>query len=45
MNQLEAIKVHYPIATTLKYNLEHIWKLKGNYWDAIHKLAEGEIHR
>jgi len=35
LEQLEDVKPFYPIAVPLINNLNHVWKVKGNYWDAL----------
>jgi hypothetical protein len=42
LEQLDEIKVFYPIATTLSRNLKQVWDLKGNYWEAIRKVVEDQ---
>ena len=43
LEQLEEIKIFYPIATTLSRNLKNVWNLKGNYWEAIRKVADEQV--
>jgi hypothetical protein len=43
LQQLEEIakaSPPFPIASTLARNLRRIWQLKGNYWEAVKKIAD-----
>jgi hypothetical protein len=40
LEQLEEIRIYYPIALTLGRNLKRIWELKGNYWEAMRIVGQ-----
>ena len=40
LDQLQEMSPYYPIASTFRKNLKHIWKLKGNYWISIKAMSD-----